>query len=159
MQPTASRIPFVLRYRLGALCRYSFNLNQQEVNPILTPGCRVEQVTSSTRAQGLRDLFPHNRRAAAWPACSAFHPHSARPRSRACSDMNRPLRQCRQWRWSISGSRFRIADRSAGPDHTSRSSDGRPAGNIRRVRKGDSAGRGPNQRVPALLALFTETSI
>ena len=36
--------------------------------------------------------------------------------------------------------RLRVADRGAGPDHASRSSHGRPAGHLRRVRKGDSAG-------------------
>ena len=35
---------------------------------------------------------------------------------------------------------LRVADRGAGSDHASRSSDGRPAGHLRRVRKGDSAG-------------------
>ena len=39
-----------------------------------------------------------------------------------------------------SRSRFRVADRGAGSDHAGRSRDGRPAGNFRRVRKGNSAG-------------------
>src|SRR5271165_6878050 len=38
------------------------------------------------------------------------------------------------------GCRFRVANGGTGPDHASRSSDGRPAGYIRGVRKGDFAG-------------------
>jgi hypothetical protein len=38
--------------------------------------------------------------------------------------------------------RVRVADGSAGSDHACRSGDGRLAGDLRRVRKGDSAGPG-----------------
>src|SRR5438445_6603186 len=43
---------------------------------------------------------------------------------------------------------FRVANGGAGPVHASRSSDGRPAGYIRRVRKRDSAGTNPGRTGP-----------
>ena len=55
-----------------------------------------------------------------------------------------------------SRSRLRIANRSAGPDHASRSSYGRPVGHIRGVRKRDPAGT--NQSWPGACAGERETA-